>query len=393
MSARVRLVLILLALCAGAVPLAHADEDFAAAIRDAAGRYPDPSARAAVGDAFMRFESSPLDGQVKAADPTRYHDLEVRWLALAGAMKSGAPAADVRAQGEELAAILDAVAQPDTAAGSSSLFVDAFVIIVREGFEALLILTALAAYLVKVGQPGKRVLIYAGGGAAVAASLALAVVAQHILPIGGPAREALEGITMLIAVVVLFAASYWLISKSEARRWQAFVRTRLEGALGTGQARSLVLLAFLVVFREGFETVLFYEALAGRAAGNPLALSAVASGLALGIVVLGIIGVALFRYGVRVPIRPFFAATGILLYVLAFKFAGAGVRELQEAGWVSVTPVRLPELPLLRDWLAVYPFAEPLVAQAILIAALVGGAAYALVARGMGLGGAEAARS
>jgi high-affinity iron transporter len=393
-----RLIAILLALFVLAplprlVALAHADEDFAAAIRDAAGRYPDPSARVAVGDAFMRFESSPLDGQVKAADPTRYHDLEVRWLALAGAMKSGVPAADVRGQADELAGILDAVAHADTTASSSSLFVDAFVIIVREGFEALLILTALAAYLVKVGQPGKRVLIYAGGGAAVAASLGLAVVAQHVLPIGGPAREALEGITMLIAVVVLFAASYWLISKSEARRWQAFVRTRLEGALGTGQARSLVLLAFLVVFREGFETVLFYEALAGRAAGNPLALSAVASGLGLGIAVLGVIGVALFRYGVRVPIRPFFAATGILLYVLAFKFAGAGVRELQEAGWVSVTPVGVPELPLLRDWLAVYPFAEPLVAQAVLIAALVGGAAYALVARGMGLGGAEAARS
>ncbi len=197
---------------------------------------------------------------------------------------------------------------------------------------------------------------------------------------------------MLIAVLVLFAASYWLISKAEAQRWQAFVRSRLEGALGTGQARSLVVLAFLVVFREGFETVLFYEALAGRAAGMPLALSAVGSGLALGIAILAVIGVALFRYGVRVPIRPFFAATGTLLYVLAFKFAGAGIRELQEAGWVSVTPVRIPELPLLRDWLAVYPFAEPLLAQALLVAALLGGAAYALVARGARVDGAETAR-
>jgi high-affinity iron transporter len=396
MSVRVRVVLVALlalTLLPGLARMSRADDDFAAAIRDAAGRYPDETARLAVGDAFLRFESSPLDGQLKATDPARYRDLEVRWLALAGAMKSGAPAGEIREQAAALADVLDAVSRPATAAGSSSLFVDAFVIIVREGFEALLILTALAAYLVKVGQPEKRVLIYGGGGAAVLASLGLAVVAEHVLLIGGPAREALEGVTMLIAVVVLFAASYWLISKSEARRWQAFVRTRLEGALGTGQARSLVLLAFLVVFREGFETVLFYEALAGRAAGNPLALSAVASGLALGIGVLGIIGVALFRYGVRVPIRPFFAATGILLYVLAFKFAGAGVRELQEAGWVSITPVRLPELPLLRDWLAVYPFVEPLLAQAILVAALVAGATYVLVARGLRLGGAEAART
>ena len=397
MSIRVRSVVVLLAVLMALLVVAPttraADPDFAALIRDAAAHYPEEPARLAVGDAFLRFESSPLDGEIKGADPARYRDLEVRWLALAAAMKAGAPAADVAAQAAALADILDAAARPTLAASPSSLFVDAYVIIVREGFEALLILTALATYLVKVGQGEKRALLYGGGGAAVLASLALAVVAHRILPIGGPAREALEGVTMLVAVVVLFAASYWLISKSEARRWQAFVRTRLEGALGTGQARSLVVLAFLVVFREGFETVLFYEALAGRGAGMSLGFSAVASGFALGVVSLGVIGVALFRYGVRIPIRPFFAVTGTLLYVLAFKFAGAGVRELQEAGLVSVTQVRLPDLPLLRDWLAIYPFAEPLIAQGILIAALIVGAVYALAARGARLGSPEAARS
>jgi high-affinity iron transporter len=369
------------------------ESDFAARIRDAAARYPEGSARLAVGDAFVRFESSPLDTELKAADPARYRDLEVRWLALAGAMKSGAPPAEVRAQAAALADLLDSVARPGRAASASSLFIDALLIIVREGFEALLILTALATYLTKVGQDEKRRLLYLGGGAAVLASIALAVVADRVIPIGGAAREALEGVTMLLAVVVLFTASYWLISKSEAQRWQAFVRSRLEGALGTGQTRSLVLLAFLVVFREGFETVLFYEALAGRAAGGSLALSAVASGLALGVVCLIVIGVALFRYGVRIPIRPFFAVTGALLYVLAFKFAGAGVRELQEAGLVPVTPVAIPNPAALRDWLAVYPFLEPLLAQGALLAALLGGVGYTLVARGGArLGRAQAAR-
>ncbi|MBI3767936.1 MAG: FTR1 family iron permease [Deltaproteobacteria bacterium] len=374
--------------------VAVADEtDFAALIRDAGARYPEESARLAVGDAFLRFESSPLDTEVKAADPTRYRDLEVRWLALAGAMKSGAPAGDVRVQAAALADLLDLVARPGLAASPSSLFVDALLIIVREGFEALLILTALAAYLTKIGRDEKRVLLYAGGGAAVLASLTLAAVAGRIVPLGGAAREVLEGVTMLLAVVVLFTASYWLISKSEAQRWQAFVRSRLDGALGSGHARSLVLLAFLVVFREGFETVLFYEALAGRAAGAPLGLSAVASGFALGVVCLVAIGVALFRYGVRIPIRPFFAVTGALLYVLAFKFAGAGVRELQEAGLVSVTPVAIPDPIVLRDWLAVYPFLEPLLAQAALLVALVVGAVYTLLARsGVRLERAQAAR-
>ena len=362
--------------------VAAAEPDFAALIRDAAARYPEASARLAVGDAFLRFESSPLDADLKASDPARYRDLEMRWLALAGAMKSGAPPADVRAQATVLADMLDVIARPALTSSPSSLFVDALLIIVREEFEALLILTALAAYLTKIGQDEKRVLLYAGGGAAVFASLGLAALAGRVVPIGGAAREALEGVTMLVSVIVLFSASYWLISKSEARRWQAFVRARLDGALGTGQARSLVLLAFLVVFREGFETVLFYEALAGRAAGAPLGLSAVASGLGLGVACLVAIGVALFRYGVRIPIRPFFALTGVLLYLLAFKFAGAGVRELQEAGWISVTPVAMPDAAALRDWLAVYPFLEPLLAQVTLLLALIGGAVYTLLARG-----------
>ena len=386
-------VVIAVALSAFTSVALAADRDFAAQIRDAGSRYPDAAARLAVGDAFLRFESSPLDTELKAADPARYRDLELRWLALAAAMKGGAPPADVRAQAAALAAILDVVSRPAAAASPSSLLVDALLIIVREGFEALLILTALAAYLTKVGHGEKRTLLYVGGGAAVLASIALAVVADRIVPIGGAAREALEGVTMLLAVVVLFTASYWLISKSEARRWQAFVRSRLEGALGTGQARSLVLLAFLVVFREGFETVLFYEALVGRAAGDSLALSAVGSGLAIGIVCLVAIGVGLFRYGVRIPIRPFFAVTGALLYVLAFKFAGAGVRELQEAGLVAVTPVAIPDVPVLRDWLAVYPFLEPLAAQAVLLAALLGGVGYTLRARGAArLARAQAAR-
>src|SRR6185295_16830788 len=132
------------------------------------------------------------------------------------------------------------------------------------------------------------------------------------------------------------SASYWLISKSEAQRWQAFVRTKLEGALSSRRRAALFVLAFLVVFREGFETVLFYEALLMRAQDGA-GTASVWGGFGIGVVALAIIGVLLFRYDIRIPIRPFFAVTGVLLYVLAFKFAGGGIRELQEAGWIGVT--------------------------------------------------------
>ncbi len=368
--------------------------DLAAAIRDAAARYPAADAHLAVGDAFLRFETSPADADLKSRDPALYTDLEVRWLALAAAMKSGAPTADVRTQADALADLLDRVSgAPAAATGGSSLFVDGLLIIVREGFEAILVLTALAAYLVKVRQGDKQWLLYAGAGGAVVASLALAVVARRVMPVAGTAREALEGATMLLAAIVLFTASYWLISKSEARRWQAFVRTRLEGALNSRRRAALFVLAFLVVFREGFETVLFYEALLGRAATGAGA-SAVWGGFAVGTALLAVIATALFRYGVRIPIRPFFAVTGILLYLLAFKFAGGGVRELQEAGLLAVTPAPIPNVAWLRDWLAIYPFVEPLVAQGVLVLAVVVGGVYALFTRhDPEVGAPQAARS
>jgi high-affinity iron transporter len=357
-----------------------ADLDLAAVIRDAAARYPAADAHLAVGDAFLRFETSPADADLKARDPSLYTDLEVRWLALAAAMKSGAPPADVRTQAAALADLLDRVRGGPAAATGSSVFVDALLIILREGFEAILVLTALAAYLVKVQQGDKRWLLYAGAGSAVVASCALAFLASRVMPVAGTAREALEGATMLLAAVVLFTASFWLISKSEARRWQAFVRSRLEGALNSRRRAALFVLAFLVVFREGFETVLFYEALLGRASAGAGA-SAVWAGIGVGAAMLAVSATALFRYGLRIPIRPFFAVTGVLLYLLAFKFAGGGVRELQEAGLIAVTPAPIPSVDWLRDWFAVYPFVETLVAQGLLVLAVVVGGVYALLTR------------
>lgn len=387
--------LVLTALTVASLASASTSHELATAIRGAAEQYPAPDAHLAVGDAFLRFETSPADADLKGRDPSRYTDLEVRWLGLVAAMKSGKPAEEVRAEAEALAAMLDGLAgDADVAATASrsSLFVDSLLIILREGFEAILVLTALAAYLVKVGQGDKRWLLYAGAGAAALASLALAAAARSLIPVGGHAREALEGITMLIAAAVLFSASYWLISKSEARRWQEFVRTKLEGALTSRRRAALFVLAFLVVFREGFETVLFYEALLARASGVTAA-SAVWTGFASGTVLLAIVAVLLFRYGIRIPIRPFFAVTGILLYVLAFKFAGGGVRELQEAGWIGVTAAPIPNVAWLRDWLAIYPFVEPLVLQALLVLAVVVGAGYAFLTRpGSKVGAAHALR-
>ena len=170
---------------------------------------------------------------------------------------------------------------------------------------------------------------------------------------------------MLLAAGVLFWVSYWLISKAEAERWQRYIQSKVRDALAAGSATALAAAAFLAVYREGFETVLFYRALLGAApAGDVM----VGGGFLLGLLVLGLVWVAMSRLGVRVPMRSFFLLTGAFLYLMAIVFAGRGVFELQDAGLIGLTPVAgAPRIPVL----GLFPTVQTLVAQGVLVAALV----------------------
>jgi high-affinity iron transporter len=182
----------------------------------------------------------------------------------------------------------------------------------------------------------------------------------------GP-QEALEGATMLVAAIVLFWVSYWLVSKVEVKKWQAFVATRMDKALTSRRALALAAVAFLAVYREGFETVLFYAALFATADGTARAAASIAAGLLVGSVLLGILYYLMQRYGGRLPLKPFFAVTSALLYLMAFTFAGQGVAELQEAGYLPMTPLQwLPRVPAL----GIFPTIQTFLAQSLLAAAL-----------------------
>jgi high-affinity iron transporter len=180
---------------------------------------------------------------------------------------------------------------------------------------------------------------------------------------------------MLLATAVLFYVSYWLLSKIEVAKWNAFVRGRMEDALSTGSGWALGSVAFLAVYREGFETILFYKALltsaqsaaagTGVASGGP---AAVAAGIAAGAVVLVLVYVAVSRFGVKVPLKPFFAVTSAMLYYMAFVFAGKGIADLQEAGLVRVSVVAwAPRIPFL----GIYPTVQSLALQLLLVIMLV----------------------
>ena len=196
------------------------------------------------------------------------------------------------------------------------------------------------------------------------ASLVTAWLMGRVIQVSGAGREALEGVTMLIAALVLFYVSYWLLAKSQAGRWKAYVHGKIDRASEGNKVFALAFAAFLAVYREGAETVLFYQALA---AGNQAQGSAIIGGFAVALLALGAIYWLMRSASLKLPLGLFFTATAILLYYLSVQFAGRGVLELQGAQWVSFTPVAgVPSI----SWLGLFPTVESLAAQALLLAPL-----------------------
>jgi high-affinity iron transporter len=205
-----------------------------------------------------------------------------------------------------------------------------------------------------------------GVGAAVGASLLTAFALETVFHLTPAKREALEGGTMVVATAVLFYVSYWLLSKMEVAKWNHFVKSKVQDALTSGSGLALASAAFLAVYREGFETVLFYKALfiTGGATGGTMPILA---GIVLGSVVMVGVYIAISRFGLRLPLKPFFGVTSAFLYYMAFVFAGKGVAELQEGGLLPTTIIPGgPRLPAL----GIYPTVESLLVQGVLLGLL-----------------------
>lgn len=311
-------------------------------------------------DAYIAFE--PLESNVRTRDPRLVSVLERHFADFKGAVAQRDVAAAATSRARIASALPRVIELADVPASGWGAFLESLLIIVREGFEAILILGAVAAFLIRTGNRQRLREIWYGALAGLGASALLAVVLRTALASVPASREVIEGATMLLAVAVLFSVSYWLLSKVEAARWQAFIRERVGSAVTSGRAHALALVAFLAVFREGAETALFYQALLAR---GPEIVPPVVGGIVAGAFVLLLLWVAFRRFGLRIPLRTFFATTGALLYYLAFVFMGKGLRELQEGNILSITP--LDRGPYL-DALGIYPSVETLVGQGILVA-------------------------
>jgi high-affinity iron transporter len=316
---------------------------------------------------FDIFEATGMEGRIGARDPAFKTRIEAHFSKLMALARDHAPAAALEAEAKaldgDLAAAVDMLG--GTAGDWLTLFGYALLIILREGFEAMLIVTALLTYLVKIGHADKQRVIVNSVVVALLASVATAILLKGIFRASAASQELLEGGTMLVAAVILFTMSYWLISKAEAEKWSAYIKGKVRGSLTSGSVTALWFTSFLAVYREGAETVLFFQALTIDAT-DATGVMGIAAGFAVGCVGLAVLYWAMRAGALRLPIRPFFQATSALLYFMAFVFIGKGVMELVEGKVLSPTLIPwAPDVPAL----GLYPYWQSLLPQVALVAA------------------------
>jgi high-affinity iron transporter len=321
------------------------------------GRTSDASDRAF--DAYLAFE--PIESRARARDPGVVASMEKLFNDFKGAVRAN----DLRAAEKSLDAIesnMPKVVELTRPTGSASeAFLQSLLIILREGFEAILVIGAVVAFLLKTGHRERLKSIWMGIGLGLIASGLTAVILRTVLLAIPASQDIIEGVTLLVAVAVLFSVSYWLISRVEAAKWQQFIREKVTNALEHGGGRALAFVAFLAVYREGAETALFYQALFNE--GTHVILP-ITLGIIVGFAALGVIFTLFYKYGVKIPLRPFFSVTSVLLYYMAFVFMGTAVRELQEGNAVSITLIRgFPTIPAI----GLYPTWETVLAQMLLL--------------------------
>ncbi len=343
--------------------------------------HPD-EAIAAVQDAYFdHFEASGMESSVGARDSTAKTALENHFTRLAGLMKAGRPVAELKTTAQDLSQGLAKAAEQLTESGQTAwgLALMSLIIILREGLEALLIVTAIVAYLVKNGHGDKTPLIRNSVVVALIASVVTAALFQWLFANAGAQRELLEGFTMIIATFLLFGMSYWLISKAEAEHWKEYLEGKLSASLTKGSMIGLWFASFVAVYREGAETVLFYQALASDAQ-DTVGHMAILGGFTFGCLLLAIIYLLMRFSMARLPLKPFFIVTGAFMYLMAFIFAGKSMMELIEGKlFQPVLWSWVPEIPLL----GMHPYRETVIPQLVLIvAALI--AAWVLLRRPSG---------
>ncbi|MEC0182616.1 FTR1 family iron permease [Paenibacillus peoriae] len=299
-----------------------------------------------------------VEGHVQISDPASYTAIENEMTETSGHLLSSPP--DTSKAIQTMDQMLDRL-RPLTENRSYTAW-DAALILLREGLEAILVLAALLAYAKKSGEAVAGRWIWAGAGTGLVLSGALAVLFTTLVAAAasGSMRELLEGVTGLVAVVLMLTVGSWLHSKSNAAAWNRFVENSVGHALARGSLWSLFAVSALAIMREGAETAIFYIGMAPAIETSQLLI-----GIGSAMAILVILAFAIIKFSVRLPIRAFFLTATVLIYYLVFRFLGESIHSLQVAGKLpGHTASTLPSI----SWLGMYPTWETFVPQvAVLI--------------------------
>ena len=319
---------------------------------------------------------------LRIADNRLTIEAEAQFALIRQDIKDGAPIDKIRDEIVTLRGLLDQAERKLTEAGVGApalVTSQAFLILFREGFEVVLLLSVLLGYLEAARSP-QLIKPILGGVALAGVATVLTVLLMPslfaILPVG---REVLEAITALVSVVVLFYVSFWLIARMEHKRWMEFVRARLWSAISVGSTASLVAVGFTAVYREGFETALFYQSLLtfGQGMGRWILV-----GIAMACVALAGVALAVFRLGRRLPVKAFMNTAVAMVMLTSVAFFGNALHTLQSAAVIDYRRTSGPRLPIfLAEATGVWPTVPSLVGQALLAMVYVSGGLYVFVVK------------
>ena len=350
-------------------------------VREAVEIYKTGNGRAAkekINDAYYGiYEKEGLESTLRVSVSSKSVGLtEYQFYKVKKAMLAGDPLEKVQQEADTLIQMVyenvEALQNAHGVGGGWASFLPAFLILIREGLEAILVLVAIIAYLKKSGNEKFLDTVYNAMIAAIIVSFATAYLFATMIEstTAGAGREILEGATALFAVVVLIGTSAWLGGKADAKVWKKYIQGMVDKSMTSGKAKALALAAFLAIYREGAEVILFYQALFNNSSSD---VEMIWAGFVAGCVVVAILFFALQKGVLRIPLKPFFLFTSVLMYLLAITFAGGGIRELQEGGVFGQTPLEF--VPTI-DVLGIYPTVETFGVQVALLALGVGAFLY-----------------
>lgn len=306
-----------------------------------------------------------VENNLNAYDETLRKNIEVQLMNLRQTFKNEK---DTVVVAEKVSAALTQLAKADsmlneTKLTDGALLSASLIILLREGLEALLVIIALMTVLIKTKRQDALKYVHIGWVTALIAGGLTWAAAQTLIEISGASREVMEGAGALFAAVILLYVGVWMHSKTSAQQWQKYIKDNIDKRLESGTLWGLAGLSFIAVYREVFETVLFYQSLLTQS--SPAQYSSIASGFAIAIAILAIITWVLIKYSIKLPVAKFFAITTYLLFALSFVLMGKAVIALQEADIIGIAP-----LPMSFDiaWLGIKSTWQGIVAQVCVFA-------------------------